>query len=104
MNWILLYGGGVKNLSFEFQFYFFLKVLFNLYLKWCNHTKSTEVEAKPALPYLCLVGTYKEETILFPTELSEFYSHEEIRLVNFIFKRYMHDGLLIYMMNQQFKY
>ena len=51
---------------------------------------------KCASPYPCSVVGYKEETILFPSELPKFFSTEEIQIIKKAFRQYMEDGFLLW--------
>ena len=54
------------------------------------------MRTKWASPYACLVVGYKEETKLFPIEVPKYFSTEEIQIVKEVFRRYMHDGFLLW--------
>ena len=53
------------------------------------------MRTKCASPYPYLVVGYKEETKLFPIELPNFFSTEELQIIKKVLRRYMDDGFLL---------
>ena len=49
---------------------------------------------KFAPPYTNLSVGFLEETALFPVEPPEYFSHDNYKLIEEIFKRYINDGFL----------
>ena len=49
---------------------------------------------KFAPPYTNLSVGFLEETALFPVEPPEYFSHDNCKLIEEIFKRYINDGFL----------
>ena len=52
-----------------------------------NQTKGTAMGTKLALPYANLFVWFLEEKVLFPVELPKYFSHDNCRLINELFKR-----------------
>ena len=51
---------------------------------------------KFASPYANLSVGFLEETVLFPVELPKYFSHDNCKLIEELFKRYMDDGFLLW--------
>ena len=54
----------------------------------------TTVGTKFAPPYANLSVGFLEETVLFPVELPKYFSHDNYKLIEELFKRYMNEGFL----------
>ena len=59
-----------------------------------NQVMSTAMGRKDAPTYVNLSVGFLEETVLFPVELPKYFSHDNCKLIEEFFKRYMDDGFL----------
>ena len=67
---------------------------FILLEKIFNHITGTGVGTKFTPPHANLSVGFLEETGLFPVELPKYFSHDNCKLIDELFKRYMDDGFL----------
>ena len=59
-----------------------------------NQVMGTAMGTKFAPPYSNFSVGFLEETVLFPVELTKYFSHDNCKLIEELFKRYMDDGFL----------
>ena len=59
-----------------------------------NQIMGTAMGTKFAPPYANLSVGFLEESLLFPVELPKYFSHDNCKLIEELFKRYMDDGFL----------
>ena len=54
-----------------------------------NQIMSTAMSTKFAPPYASLSVGFLEESLLFPVELTKYFSHDNCKLIEELFKKYM---------------
>ena len=59
-----------------------------------NQVMGTAMGTKFAPPYANLSVGFLEETVLFPVKLPKYFPHDNCKLIEDLFKRYMDDGYL----------
>ena len=59
-----------------------------------NQVMGTTMGTKFAPPYANLSVGFLEETVLFLVELPKYFSHDNCKLIEELFRRYVDDGFL----------